>query len=141
MTSDATTDATTSGATTGHLLRIERGRAEPEELAALMAVLLARAAASGARGPRSGGADRASPAGAAWTPSAASAPPAAGATPPDPVRASAARRPYDEGPPVRRGAFVGCGANSRRHPNEQFTPAASPPKGRPGPAAPATTGE
>ena len=58
MTSDAMTDATTSGATTGHLLRIERGRAEPEELAALMAVLLARTAASGARGPRGGGADR-----------------------------------------------------------------------------------
>ena len=40
-----TLSATESGSAASDVLRVERGRAEPEELAAVTAVLLARAAA------------------------------------------------------------------------------------------------
>ena len=57
-------------------IRVEKGHAEPEEVAAITAILLARAAAAPPQ-PRPTGAAR-RPAGAAWSASPASAPRTAG---------------------------------------------------------------
>ncbi|GAA3082146.1 hypothetical protein GCM10020254_28160 [Streptomyces goshikiensis] len=106
------------------LLKVEKGNAAPEELAAITAILLARAAATPPRPPRcTGSAPR--PAGAAWSAPRASAPRTAGraSTPaaPHEERVTSTRRhplfrvppekpPYEGGPRRTGGGLLhGCG--------------------------------